>query len=142
MPYISESSLQKSFSRCLRKILCRLQPREVGSHVSVWTAQSCVRTPISVKKPNSSRLHTSGRHGNTSRRTSKSEKIPTFLCRYGVGRQLEPVRTSRQRRLDAEFLDKEIACIHSASVQKIDQHRPDAILLCQLRVDKVQPSEL
>jgi hypothetical protein len=41
---------QKSYFKCSRKILCRFQLREVGSHVSVRMVQSCVWTPISVKK--------------------------------------------------------------------------------------------
>jgi hypothetical protein len=41
---------QKSYFKCSRKILCRFQLREVRSHVSIRTAQSCVRTPISVEK--------------------------------------------------------------------------------------------
>lgn len=46
----SKSSFQKSVSRYSKKIMCRFQIREVGSQVSVWMAQSSVRTPISVKK--------------------------------------------------------------------------------------------
>jgi len=41
-------------------------------------------------------------------------------------------------RPNAEILDKEIACIHSASVRTTGQHRLDAVLLWQLRADKVQ----
>jgi hypothetical protein len=142
MLYILESLFQKSVSRCSKKILCRFQLKEVGSQVFVLTAQSCVHTPICVKKPNSSRLHSSGSHGNTFGRTLGFKKIPAFLHRHGVGRQLAPVRTSGQHRLDAEILDKEIACIYSASVRTTGQHCPDAVLLWQLRADKVQPSEL
>jgi hypothetical protein len=108
MPYISKSSLQKSCSRCSRKILCKFQLKEVGS-------QDSVRTPNSVKKPNSSKLHSSKRHGNTSEHTSEFKKILAFLRRHGVGRQLAPVRTLGQYRRDAEILDKEIACIHCIS---------------------------
>jgi len=139
MPYISEFSLQKSVSRCSRKILFRFQLREVGSQVSIRTAQSCVQTPISVEKPNSSRLHPSGRHGNTSRRTSKFEKIPAFLHRHGVGRHA-PIWTLGQHPPNAKILDKDIVCILSAYVQRSGQHRLDVVLLWQLRVDKVQPS--
>jgi hypothetical protein len=142
MPYISESSLQKSFSRCSRKILCRFQLREIGSQDSVWMAQSCVWTPICVKKPNNSKLHPSGRHGNTFGHTSDFKKIPVFLHRHGVGRQLSPAQMPGQHRLDVEILDKEIVCIHSASIWMTGQHCSDAVLLWQLCADKVQPSEL
>jgi hypothetical protein len=40
-----------------------------------------------------------------------------FLHRHRVGRQLAIVRTLGQHRPNAEILDKEIACIHSASVR-------------------------
>jgi hypothetical protein len=73
-------------------------------------------------------LHPSRRHGNTSRHFSEFEKMPAFLRRHGVGRQLAPVRTSGQHCPKAEILDKEIACIHSASVRTTGQHRPDAII--------------
>jgi hypothetical protein len=118
MPYISESSLQKSFSRCSRKILCRFQLREVRSQDFVRTAQSCIRTPINVKKLNSSRLHLSKRHGNTSGRTLEFEKTPTFLHRHKAGRQLAPVRTLGQFHPDTKILVKEITCILFASIRK------------------------
>jgi hypothetical protein len=128
MLYISEYSLHKSVSRYSRKILCRFQLREVGSQDSVRTAQSCIRTPSSVEKLNSSRLHPSRRHGNTSGHTSGFKKIPAFLHKHGMGRQLAPVRTLGQHRPDAKILDNEIACNHSTSVRMIGQHRPDAVL--------------
>jgi len=78
---------------------------------------------------NSSRLHPFGRHGNTSRHSSEFEKIPSFLCRHGVGRQLAPIQMTRTHHSNAEILDKEIACIHSASVQTTGQHRPNAVLV-------------
>jgi hypothetical protein len=113
---------RESYFKCSRKILCRFQIREVGSYVSV-------RTPISVEKlMNSSRLHPSGRHGNRSGRFLEFEKIPTLLCWHGLGRQLAPIRTLGQHRLDAEIFDKEIACIHSSSVRTPGQHRPDTVL--------------
>jgi hypothetical protein len=71
---------------------------------------------ISVKEPNSLRLHPPGCHDNTSRRTSGFKKIPAFLHRHRVGRQLAPVQTLGQHRSDTKILNKEIACIHSASV--------------------------
>jgi hypothetical protein len=74
------------------------------------------RTPISIKKPINSKLHPFERHGNTSRHTSKFKKIPAFLYRHRVRRQLAPVRTPRQYRPDAEILDKEVACIQSTSI--------------------------
>jgi hypothetical protein len=117
MPYVSESSLQKSCSRCSMKILCRLKLREVESQVSIRMAQSCVRTPISVKKPNNSRLLPSERHGNMSRCSSEFEKFLAFLRRHRVGRQLAPVQTAGQHCLDAEIIDKEIVCILSAFVK-------------------------
>jgi hypothetical protein len=40
---------------------------------------------------NNSRLHPSGRYGNTSGHSSEFEKIQFFLCRHGLGRQLAPV---------------------------------------------------
>jgi hypothetical protein len=113
MSYFLASStvFHKSYFKCSRKILCRFQLRKVGSHVSIRTTQSCVRTPIIVEKPNSSRFHPSRRHGNTSGRTLEFEKILAFLHRDGVGRQLAPVRTSGQHHPDAEILDNEILCI-------------------------------
>jgi hypothetical protein len=87
-----------------------------------------VTTPINVKKLlNSSRVYPSGRHGNMSRRSLEFEKIPAFLCTHGLGRHLAPVRTNGQHCLD-EILDKETACIQSASVRTPWQHCPDTIL--------------
>jgi hypothetical protein len=63
-------------------------------------------TPISVKKPNSSKLHLSGRHGNTLGCSSEFEKIPAFLRRHGVGRQLALIWTLGQYNPDAEILEK------------------------------------
>jgi hypothetical protein len=42
---------------------------------------------------NSSNLHPFERHGNTSGHSSEFKKIPTLLCKHGLGRQLAPVRT-------------------------------------------------
>jgi hypothetical protein len=78
---------------------------------------------------NSSRLHPSGRHGNTFGHFSVFEKISALLYRHGLGRQLGLVRTTGQHHLDAEILDKEIVCIHSASVRTTGQYRPDAVLV-------------
>jgi len=137
MPYFSESStvFQKSYFKCSRKILCRFQLRKVGSYVSVWMTQSCVRTPISVEKPNSSRLHPFRRHGNTSRHTLEFEKIPAFVCRHGVGRQLAPIWMLGKHRPNAEILDKEIVYVHFVSVRTLWQHRPDVALIwkCEIR---------
>jgi hypothetical protein len=109
--------------------MCRFQLKKVRSFVPVWMAQSCVRTPISVKKLlNSSRLHPFGCHGNMSGCSSEFVKIPSFLCRHGVGRQLALVWMTGQHRSNAEILDKEIACIHSTSVRTPGQHHSDAVL--------------
>jgi hypothetical protein len=122
---------------CSRKILCRFQLKEVGSQDSILTAQSCVRTPICVKKPNSSWLHPSGRHGNTSEHISGFKKIRAFLHRHGMERQLAPVRTLGQHCSNAKILYKEIAYILSAFVWTTGKHRSDAVLLWQLFVDKM-----
>jgi hypothetical protein len=55
---------------------------------------------------NSSRLHPSRCHGNTSGRSSEFEKILALLCRHGLGRQLAPVQTQRSliRKLHAYIL--------------------------------------
>jgi hypothetical protein len=89
---------------------------------------------------NSSRLHLFGRHGNTFGQSSKFKKILAFLRKHRVGRQLAPIRTLRKHSLNAEILDKEIACIHSTSIRMTGQHRPDAVLLWQFRADKAQLS--
>jgi hypothetical protein len=78
---------------------------------------------------NSSRLHPSGRHGNMSESSSEFEKIPALLCKHRLGRQLAPVRTTWQHRLDAKILEKEIACIHSTSVRTTGPHRLDTVLV-------------
>jgi len=139
MPYISEYSkyLEKG-KFIVQKRLCAdsnskksdpLFPSGRPSLASDAHAQSCVRTPISVKKLlNSARLHPSGRHGNTSGCSSDFVKILAFLCRHGVGRQLALVWMTRQHCPNAEILDKEIACIHSTFVRTPEQHHPDAVL--------------
>jgi hypothetical protein len=50
MPFILESSFQKSGSRCSEKILCKFQVREVRFQNFFRMTQSCVWTPISVQK--------------------------------------------------------------------------------------------
>jgi hypothetical protein len=116
MPYILESSkyLQKAIS-VFKEDSVQIPTKKAESFVSVWT-------PISVEKlRNSCKLHPSGR-------SSEFEKVPAFLCRHGVGRELTPVQTTGQYRPDAEILNKEIAFIQSASIQTLGQHRPDAVL--------------
>jgi hypothetical protein len=80
------------------------------------------------KTLNSSRLPPSGRHGNTSGCNLEFKKIPALLCRHGLGRPLALVRTTAQHRPNAEILDKEIVCIHSASIRMTGQHRQDAVI--------------
>jgi len=125
MSYIPESS------KYFRKDISSVQ-RRFCTDSNLEKSDPCFSLDGRVMRPegsNSSRLHPSRRQCNTSRRSSEFEKIPTFLCRHGVGRQLAPVRTSGQQRPDPEILDKEIACIHSASVQTTGQHRSDAVLV-------------
>jgi len=74
-------------------------------------------------------LHLSGSHGNTFERSSKFEKIPAFLRKHRVGKHLAPVRMLGQHCPDVEILDKEIACIHFASIRTTRQHHPGAVLL-------------
>jgi hypothetical protein len=100
--------------QCSKKINCRFQLWEVESYVSVRTAQSCLRTPISIKKLlNSSRLHPSGHHGNTSGCSSKFEKIPAVFADTNWEDSLHPserhgntIRTPRSliRKLRAYIL--------------------------------------
>jgi hypothetical protein len=137
MPYISKKlfqvfkkdSMQISTQRSRIPCLCLDGP------VMHPDAQQC------REASNSSRLHPFGHHGNTSGCSSEFEKIPTFLCRHGVGRQLAPVWMLGQHHLDTEILDKEIACIHSASVQTTGQHRPDAALIWK-RMERIMESRL
>jgi hypothetical protein len=74
---------------------------------------------------NSSSVHLFGCHGNTS---LEFEKIPVFLCRHGLGRQLASVRTTGQHCPDV-VLDKEITCRQFATIQTLGQHRLDAALI-------------
>jgi hypothetical protein len=90
---------------------------------------------------NSSRFHPSGHHGNTSRRSSKFKKIPSLLCWHGVGRQLAPIRTTGQHRLDVEILDKEIVCIQFASVRTPEQHRSNAVLVMAITFRQCNSSD-
>jgi hypothetical protein len=85
-------------------------------------------TRQSEKLLNSSSVHPSGHHGNTSGRSSEFEKIVVFLCRHGVGRQPVSVRTIGQHRPNA-VLDKEITCRHFATVRTLGQHSQDAALI-------------
>jgi hypothetical protein len=77
IPFISESSFHKCASQSSKKILCRFQIRKIRSQASVQTAQSCVRTPISVY---CSSLYPSRRLSNTSRRSSEFQKNLAFKC--------------------------------------------------------------
>jgi hypothetical protein len=81
-----------------RKILCRFQLREIGSHVSARKTQSkrldahqsttYVRTRWQYRSDshqcletlNCSKLHPSGRNGKLSGRSSEFEKNLTFKC--------------------------------------------------------------
>jgi hypothetical protein len=149
--YISESSKYSEFISLIRKrpyydkFQChKLQEcyfsvpgrfcvdsnlEEVGFFVSIQTAQWCIRMPISVEKLlNSSSVHLSRRHGNTSRRYSEFEKIPVILCKHGLGRQLASIWTLGQHRPDS-VLDKEIMCRQFEIVWTLEQHRPDAPLI-------------
>jgi hypothetical protein len=114
----SSKVFQKSYFKCSRKTLYRFHLREVRSHVFVETAQSCVRTPISVKKL----------------RIVQSCILPDVMATcpnalQSLRRQLAPVWMSGQHRSDADILDKEITCIHFTFIQTTRQHRPDAVLV-------------
>jgi hypothetical protein len=81
-----------------RKIMCRFQLKEIGSHVSVRTTQS--KRPDAhqsatyvrmrwqcrsdahqcLETSNCSRLHLSEHNGKLSGRSSEFEKNPTFKC--------------------------------------------------------------
>jgi hypothetical protein len=115
------------------------QLRKVGSFVSVRIAQSCVLIPISVEKLlNSSRLHPSGRHGNTSGCSSEFEKIPAFLCRHGLERHSASIQTTGQHHLDAKSLIRKI----SADILQPSRLQSNIVrmgsFIRQLRVDKLQ----
>jgi hypothetical protein len=113
------SQASRRLFQCSRKILYRFCTD--SNSEKVWSFVS-VRTPINVEKLlNSSRLHSSGRHGNMSGRSSEFEKIPEFLCRHKLGRQPASVRTTGQRCPDA-FLDKKIMCRQFATVRTLGQH--------------------
>jgi len=98
-PYYDKLQVSQASRRlfqCSRKILCRLQLREVESHVSVWTTQSkspeahysatYVRTRWQyrpdayqfLETSNCSRLHPSERNGKSSGRDLEFEKILAF----------------------------------------------------------------
>jgi hypothetical protein len=85
---------------------------------------------------NSSRLHPSRRHGNTFGHSLEFEKIPTFLYRHEVGRQLVPIQRIGQHCPNVEILDKEIACIHSAWVRMTGQHHPDVVFAMAITCKK------
>jgi hypothetical protein len=110
MPCIPESSkvFKKSYFKCLRKILCKFQLREVRSHVFIRTAQSCVRMPISVEKLQIVQgLHPSRHHGNTSECQSEFVKYLDFRCRHVYGKTTASIRMSGQHRPN-EVLNKAI----------------------------------
>jgi hypothetical protein len=109
-------------------------------------AQSCVQTPITVEKPNSSRLHPSGRYGNTSECTSVFETIPYLLCRHGLGRLLAPVHTLCIHSDDMATPSRcgpvmVITCKQSATFQTLGQHCSDASLIWKC-VKRVMESRL
>jgi len=137
MPYISESS--KYFRKAISSVQGRLCA-DSNSEKSDPMFPSGWRTHAS-RRPSVLSLHSSGRHGNTFRRSSEFEKI-SALCKHELGRQLAPVRTTRQHRSDAEILGKEIAFIHSASVRTTWQHRPDAVLVMAITCRQRQSSRL
>jgi hypothetical protein len=110
MSFISESSFQKSVSKCSKKILCRFQVKEVGSQSLVWTAQSCVRTPISVQKFRTVqgyiRLDVAAMRPDTYQSSTRNQ---ISFSDTDMGRQLQPsgqqdntVRTLSLIRLDVE----------------------------------------
>jgi hypothetical protein len=132
---------QEGYFSVLGRFCANSNSEKVGSFVFIWTTQSCIQTPISVEKLlNSSSVHPFGHHRNTSRRPSEFEKIPVFLCRHGLGRQLASVQMTRQHRLDA-VLDKEITCRQLATVRTLGQHRPDVALIWK-RVKRVMERRL
>jgi hypothetical protein len=118
MKYISESSkvFQKSFFKVFKEDFVQIPTQR--SRILCFHPDGPVMhldTHQGREASNSRRLHPSGRHGHTSGCSSKFKKIPTILCRHGLGRQLAFAWTSGQHRLEAEILDNEIACRHSAS---------------------------
>jgi len=106
MSFISKSSFQKSGSRCSKEDYVQIPtqrsriPRfRPDGLVMILYAHQC------LEDSNSSRLHPSGRHGNTSGHSSEFNKKSDFLLRYIYGKTTASVQTTRQHRPDV-VLDK------------------------------------
>jgi hypothetical protein len=90
---------------------------------------------------NSSRLHSSGRHGNTSGRSSKFDKKLDFLLKHKYRKTVASIWTTRKHRPDA-ILDK------AKRVEELQPSRRQGntvwtrSFLWKLRAAEVQPSEL
>jgi hypothetical protein len=93
-----------------------------------------------LEDSNSSRLHPSGRHGNTSKHSLEFDKKSNFLFRRRYEKTAASIRTTRQRRPDA-ILDK---ARHGEELQPSGSHGNTVrmqSLLWYLRAAEVQSSE-
>jgi hypothetical protein len=127
MTSISVTTWKKAIS-VFKEDSVQIPTQKSQIHCSVRTAKSCIWTPISVEKLlNSTSVHLSGCHGNTSGRFLEFEKIPVFLYRHRLGKQFASIRMTGKHSPD-EILDKEVTCRQIATVQTTGQHRPDAVL--------------
>jgi hypothetical protein len=88
-----------------------------------------------LEDSNSSRLHPSEHHGNTSNAHQSSTRNQISFTDIDMGRQLHPsgqqgnaVRTSGQRGPDAVLI-MVITCSRSATVRMLGQHCPDVALI-------------
>jgi len=149
MPFILESSFQKSGSKCSKEDSVQIPTQR--SRIPRFIPDGPAMRPGTHQCPevsNSSRLHPFGRHGNTFGRSSVFGKKSNFLLRHKYGKTATSVRTTGQYRPDT-ILDKArcweelqssgrygntvqtwslLWYLRAAEVQSFE-HRPDVVLI-------------
>jgi hypothetical protein len=91
MPFISESSFQKSSSRCSKENSVHIpSQRSQIPRFHLDSPDMCPDAHQCLEDSNNSKLHLSGRNGNTSARSSEFDKKSDFLHRHRYGKQLHP----------------------------------------------------
>jgi hypothetical protein len=136
MPFISESSFQKSGPRCSKEDFLQILTQR--SQIPRFCPDGPVMRPDThqcLEDSNNLRLHPSGCHGNTFECSLEFDKKSDFLHRHRYGKKTASVQTTGQHHLDA-ILDKarrgeelQPSGRQSNTVRTLEQHCPDVVLI-------------
>lgn len=109
MSFISKSSFQKSGSRCSKENFVQIPIQR--SWIPRFCSYGLVMHPNAhqcLEDSNSSSLHPSRHHGNTSESSSEFNKKSNFLHKHINGKIATSIRMTRQHRPDASLIRQDV----------------------------------